>query len=305
MYWQRYARKGLADHLPPDACEYDRLLAICVDDTFAEFVVQTATSNMKDPEVLGETADDIWDRMDRALRRILHKRQTMTKIQADGHDFTGAALNVIQQALEVFQVCMQPTDIWNPTLLAGLERRLDGVLGAWFRVSLYHPGLQLQSKLPLPFVVLEEHQKAQKPPEVEGLDSVAKVAGYLASVSIDKTLEEVRTMIINREPMTNEQIEFARWFRAYLETGKDINMPRLAHGTLRDRDLTLLECQKSLSSKCPDGCPCVPDREQKVQFRKSNSVDAIEDRNKIRRFFREVVDSPGPRSRDAGSSETP
>jgi hypothetical protein len=31
-YWQRYCRKGLAAYLPPDADEYERYLAICVDD---------------------------------------------------------------------------------------------------------------------------------------------------------------------------------------------------------------------------------------------------------------------------------
>lgn len=220
--------------------------------------------------------------MEDSLDVILARRATMTKLEAESHNFTDAVLTIINNHLELLKEYTCHDTPFSPHLLAKIELKLQKVLGPWFTVAIFSG---VNPELRMPLVVLNaEKRDIPVPADVE-METLPNMLKHGVLLSVHVMLEEVRASILRGESLQFKQHEFAVIFRDYLETGDEARMPFLAYGTKTQREMTYLELRRRSKIICPPGRNCMDEPERIAAFQKSDGPDAARERDIIRSYF--------------------
>lgn len=287
LYKQRYLRKGIYDTLPRSATSYERALAICADDVlfcgFQEMVLQQKSSAN-----LGGVTDRIFRELREDLSLILQRRSWMTQVEADQHGFRNAVSQSIQFHSDRLCKGDKNADI---KLAMRLQLTLQDLLKPWFSVK----GYMSMGEAPWQWALALPNQSAHKSRCGHVTLHALPESFHMPRIWMtDKKVELLRERILEKCILEGEELEFARCFRRYLETGCETDMPLLASGLQRVRDVTYLEFSQNSSIRCKPGCDCSTSRQLENRYflaaKRKSKVDPkmIREKRDIALWFRSM-----------------
>lgn len=281
LYKQRYSRKGLYDALPQSADEYEKSLAVCADDVlFLGFQTMHLRSCLLAGKYKSMVAT-ILAELERDLMLLSMRRRFMTKLDADRHDFKEAVTKTL--AHYTGQICKDRELALDFQIIYHLKLLLKEHISPWLCFDVF-----IHLSKPWVWVFAEPGQVCQKPHST--LETLHMSMDVWRVLDLDKKLESTRLTILKGGDIERDDLEFARCFRKFLETGKEEHLPFLAVGTLRKREYTLNEYFDNVALKCQPGCDCSMDtmkasKRKLVEFRKSNAPTATRERREIATWF--------------------
>lgn len=282
---QRYSRKGIYGNLSESATDYEKALAICADDvifrSFQEFKYRVQGGDRAKKEIVGNTIK----RMQDDLNLILGRRATMTRVEAERHGFQDA----VSQTIQHYSDKLWKDDNADFLLVFRLHNALQEILTPWFAVK---PFISLGS-VSWKWALAKPGSRFEKPHVGVALDSLAAFTQMGRIWFVELKLESIRSRIIRGEDLQDDELQFARCFRRYLETALDSEMPVLAIGTRERRDVTFTEFFKTTALRCSPGCNCALDKQKEQRAliavkRRSNDPNMVKERQTIEAWFKRM-----------------
>jgi hypothetical protein len=235
LYQQRYLRKGVYDTLPDSETAYEKLLAVCADDVLFRGYHELTYGKYSPDGVDKKYAENIIQQLREDLEFILQRRACMTQKESDQHQFEDAVSKTIHFHSDL--LCKGENNT-NFCRAVRLQIMLKEILAPWFSVKVY---ISLSGVI-WQWVLAKPGEDFRKPRDVKvTLDSVPTFCQMGRIWLVDQKLEEMRARILHRVVLKGEQLQFARCFRRYLETGCESDMPLLAVGSRPTREVPFTE----------------------------------------------------------------
>ncbi|KIW89870.1 uncharacterized protein Z519_09299 [Cladophialophora bantiana CBS 173.52] len=300
LFRQRYLRKGVYDTLPASASAYHKALAICADDVVYERAIElTLKVNLKaDVDIKNSPAERDIENLRRDIQLITARRATMTRQESKLCGFQKAVSDIIHHYSD--RICNSNTRASFMVVLA-LQLELRQLLSPWLLVKAFMSvGGKWKWGLSPP------GQPVQAPQPSSGLETIPSFVEMGRIMFIDLKLETIRAQILRNETLQGDELQMALCFRRFLETGQEAQMPLMAMGLRRRRDITIVEYNETSAIKCAEGCTCSlstqKDRKKMLAAkRKGNEPVITAERQKIHAWFTRVegplkatdLESPG------------
>jgi hypothetical protein len=299
LSFQRYGRKGIYANLAPTTTTpYERFLAICADDVLFRGFQEISCRITKRPQV-----QQTIEQMEMDLALILRRRATMTRVEANSHGFQDA----VSKTIQFYSDKVWAQDNTDFQLIIKLHDVLETVLTPWFAVK---PFISLGS-VSWKWALAEPGEPLQRPQCIVPLDSLPVVIQVGRIFGVDQKVESIRSRILKGESLAGDELQLARHFREYLETGLESKMPPLAIGTRKQREVVLTEFWKKTTLRCAPGCDCTLDKVVRMKdgligLRKSNNPNMVLERQSIAAWFRRMdvsMSYPGTPTRKIANSD--
>jgi len=222
----------------------------------------------------------------------------MTAAEAERHQFT----KIISSTIQYHSDKIWELDKLNFRVVFRLESALRGSLAPWFTAKAFISLGDVSWR----WALAKPGTPFEKPQAPVALDSLHSFTQMSRIWSVEVKLESIRGRILRGAVLGGEELQFARCFRGFLETGLESQMPVLAIGNRKKRDHTFTEYFKTTALRCSPGCNCAMDK-QKDQIaslaikRKSNDPKIAEEKRRIKAWFAHM-DRLKPSADDQASS---
>ncbi|EXJ53426.1 uncharacterized protein A1O5_13360 [Cladophialophora psammophila CBS 110553] len=280
LFRQRYLRKGVYDTLPASASDYHKALAICADDVVYERAIElTLQVNLKaNVDIKNSPAERDIENLRRDIQLITARRATMSRRESNLCGFQNAVSDIIHHYSD--RICTPRTQASFMVILA-LQLELRRLLSPWLLVKAFMSvGGKWKWGLSPP------GQPVQAPQPNSGLETIPSFVEMGRVMFIDLKLETIRAQILRNETLQGDELQMALCFRRFLETGQEAQMPLMAMGLRRRRDITIVEYNETSAIKCAEGCTCSlstqQDRKKMLAAkRKGNDPAIVGERRKI------------------------
>lgn len=299
-YYERYRRKGLADHMSPTqapskAYQYEKALAVCVDDIILEwehkrlFFASLSANENAGVNILADLEADVM--------RLVSVRVLLTRVQAETYHFHEELEKTLthhfDRITELFTDSRFDNSEKSPRLcyLVKVKQLLLPMLQPWYTFDIFSRATDGKAMFRLADMQGHVVLTRKTAGEWRHATELKFLLEFDRLQSIYRHVDRIRGALINGgKGMMPEDWYFAEIFREFLETGDETKLPLLKSGLSNEREQTVFDFRKKTLFPCNGDCGCAFDIAERKQvqnhnFRKSFAPKACEDRENIRQAF--------------------
>jgi hypothetical protein len=295
-YYDRYYRHGLAHYMPKSASDYERALAVCVDDIVMEFEQNRYIDILTLPNDLGS---NILADLEIEMSSLANARQYLTAAEAERYEFKQRVSGRLEHHLaRVGKLFETPSlkDLEESAKLIYLmriQKVIGQMLGPWYKLLVWNSLAESQGPWHIISQPESPDQIALSEDMLEKVFSSAiacDMIKYWMLRRIFSSVEKCRTSLVAGRSLSEEEWHFITPFRAYLETGSIEKLPLVSSGLEQEREKTVSEWRRTRIYRCDGDCDCPFDRAEtqtleRDKQREAGIGQARIERNRIKQAF--------------------
>lgn len=277
-YWQTYCRNGLFDALPRSATQHERALALCADDIVFLICQESKLRKIKAP------ISTIVSNLEEELNPHLARRAISTQAEADHLGLQGLIQYKIDYITKSFR---QGYKIELDATPIGLELCLQVLLAPWYSATtlMKRSGTTAVELVVFPFgsTYYEDHSNI---PEYRFWIRLINLS------RVEQDVDRIRSQIIAGKQVNDGDMDLAKAFRKFLESGRKEDMPYLAVGGERVRALTVPDFWETVGC-LEKNCQCnfsksMRQKDKVIAQRQSMEPTAKTERDLIKTYFQNL-----------------
>lgn len=277
-YWQTYCRNGLVDALPRSATQHERALALCADDIVFLICQERKLRKTK------AQISTILSKLEEELKSHLARRAASTQAEAHHLGLQGLIQDKIDSITKSFR---EGYEIELDATPIGVELCLQELLAPWYTATtLMKRGSNSTLELvvfPFGSTYYENHSNI---PEYRFW------IRFIHLSRVERYVDGIRSQIIAGKQVNDGDMDLAKAFRKFLESGRKEDMPYLAVGGERVRALTVPDFWETVGC-LEKNCQCnfsksMRQKDKVIAQRQSMEPTAKTERDLIKTYFQNL-----------------